>query len=439
MASLINVLRGLASGELPAQEYLERVLHRVLTREQVVHAFAHIDVARARALAEACDKHRRSGGTIGPLHGLPVAVKDTFDTADLRTEAGLPFMANHYAAEDARLVVRIRQAGGFVLGKTVTAEASFAHQGETRNPWNPQHSPGESSAGSAAAIAAGFAHAAIGSQTNDSVIRPAAYCGVVGFKPTQGTLSLEGAFCFSPTLDQAGVFARSALDATAFCAGLVADSKSRPAAHQLAAPPQLGVIVDFPWTSLEPEAAQHFAQIQRVLNGHGARITPVTLPPPYLGANTVHRLIMLHEGSRQLRELQAQFRGQMSIELNDALDEGRRISPATYGESMVRRARLIEGGETLFGELDAIITPAASGPAPARFGTRGDPGYSTLWSLLGMPAITVPTGFSGNALPLGMQIAAPAGADDRLLSVAHWIQATLGASAQSRQRKSESN
>jgi Asp-tRNA(Asn)/Glu-tRNA(Gln) amidotransferase A subunit family amidase len=436
LASLINVLRGLASGELPAQEYLERVLHRVQTREPIVHAFAHIDVARARSLAEACDKHRRSGGTIGPLHGLPVAVKDTFDTTDLRTEAGLPFMANHYASEDAWLVARIRQAGGYVLGKTVTAEASFTHPGETRNPWNPQHSPGGSSAGSAAAIAAGFAHAAIGSQTNDSVIRPAAYCGVVGFKPTQGMLSLDGALRFSPSLDQAGVFARSVLDAAALCAALVTDSESRPAAYELPAPPQLGLITDFPWTSLDAEAAQHLAQVVRVLSSRGARITPITLPPAYLGANSVHRLIMLHEGARQLGELQVQFRGQMSNALNDALDEGRRISPATYGESMVRRARLIEGGAALFGDMDGIITAAASGPAPARFGSHGDPGYSTLWSLLGMPAITVPTGFASNALPLGMQIAAPAAADDRLLSVAHWIQATLGASAQSRQRKS---
>lgn len=436
MASLISVLRGLATGELSAQEYLERVLHRVQTRESVVHAFAHIEVARARALAEACDKHRRSGGTIGPLHGLPVAVKDTFDTTDLRTESGLPFFVNRFAADDARLVVRIRDAGGFVLGKTVTAEASFTHPGETRNPWNPQHSPGGSSAGSAAAIAAGFAHAAIGSQTNDSVIRPAAYCGVVGFKPTQGMLSLDGAFRFSATLDQAGVFTRSALDAAALCAALAAEGVARPAAHELAAPPRLGLIMDFPWTSMDPEAAQHLTQVTRALAGRGARITAVALPPPYLAANAVHRLIMLHEGSRQLRELQAQYRRQMSSELNDALDEGRRISPATYGESMARRARLIEGADAVFGEFDAIVSASASGPAPMRFGNRGDPGYCTLWSLLGIPVITVPTGFSSNALPLGMQIAAPAGADNRLLSVAHWIQAVLGASAQARQRKS---
>lgn len=435
MASLINVLRGLASGELPAHEYIDRVLQRVHTREPVVHAFAHIDVARARALAEACDRLRRSGGAIGPLHGLPVAVKDTFDTTDLRTEWGLPFFANRLAAEDARLVVRIREAGGFVLGKTVTSEASFTHPGETRNPWNPQHSPGGSSAGSAAAIAAGFAHASIGSQTNDSVIRPAAYCGVVGFKPSQGTLALDGALRFSPTLDQAGVFTRSALDAAIFCAALAIDGRPRPSAHELAAPPEIGVIMDFPWTAMETEAAQHLAQVLGVLATRGARIAPLALTPPYHGANTVHRLIMLHEGARQLRELQAQYGGQMSAELNAALDEGRRISPATYGEAMVRRSRLIEGIGALFGDLDVIVSAAAAGPAPARFANRGDAGFSTLWSLLGLPVITVPTGFASNALPLGMQIAGPPGADDRVLSVAHWIQATLGASAQARQRK----
>lgn len=435
MASLISVLRGLASGELSAQEYLERILHRVQTRDPVVHAFSHLDVSRARLLAEACDKHRRSGGTVGPLHGLPVAVKDTFDTTDLRTECGLPFFVNRVAADDARLVVRIRETGGFVLGKTMTSEASFTHPAETCNPWNPQHSPGGSSAGSAAAIAAGFAHAAIGAQTNDSVIRPAAYCGVVGYKPTQGMLSLAGAFRFSPTLDQGGVFSRSAVDAAVFCAALVIEGAVKPQARELAGPPQLGLITDFPWTSMEPDAAQHLSQVMRILIANGARIAPVTLPPPYLAANSVHRLIMLHEGARQMRELQSQYRGQMSNELNDALDEGRRISTATYGESMVRRARLIEGVATLFGQFDAIVSASAGGPAPPRTGNRGDPGYCTLWSLLGVPVITVPTGFSSNALPLGMQIAAPAGEDTRLISVAHWIQATLGASAQSRQRK----
>jgi Asp-tRNA(Asn)/Glu-tRNA(Gln) amidotransferase A subunit family amidase len=426
LASLVNVLRGLANGELTSRLYTERLLERIRARDARVQAFSHIDLARARSIADLCDRYHAQGAVLGALHGLPVAVKDIFDATGLRCEMGLAVFANRQPTEDAQIVARLRHAGGFVLGKTVTTEAAYLKPAETRNPWNLAHTPGGSSSGSAAAVAAGFAHGAIGTQTNGSLIRPAAYCGVVGFKPTAGLMSTKGALHFSPTLDQAGVFARSVADVCALVGPLAEGPSLATPVTALAAPPRLGLIVDFQWTSLEPEARQHLAHIARKLTARGATIQPIELAPRFADANQVHRTIMMHEGARQLRELQDRHRLLLSALLNDALDEGRRISTASYGEALVRRARLAEAIAEVFQSFDAVISPPAAGPAPARLDTTGDPGYCTLWSLLGVPALVVPSGFAMNGLPLGLQIATRAGDDKRLLAVAAWIEAAIG-------------
>lgn len=426
MASLGEVLRALASGALHSLDYTDNLLARVARRDQAIRAFVRIDAPLARNEAYACDQRQATTDELGPLHGLPVGVKDIFDTQGLPTARGSLVYAERRPPSDAVVVQRLRAAGAFVLGKTATTEFAFMSPAETRNPWNLQHTPGGSSAGSAAAVAAGFVHASIGTQTNGSIIRPAAFCGVVGFKPTAGLLPFGGGFCFSPTLDQVGTFARSVADVALFTAPL-AEGEPFPARVDTGiAPPVLGVITDFPWVRLDEEGRGSFlATLQRLARA-GARLQPLELPPAYVDANLVHRTIMLHEGARQHHAVQSEHRARLSRALNEALDEGRRISQPSYGEMLARRAALTEIAADILADCDAVVCPPAPGGAPRRLDVTGDPGFCTLWSLLGVPSITIPTGLTASGVPLGMQFATAAGSDARLLAMAGWAEAVLG-------------
>jgi Asp-tRNA(Asn)/Glu-tRNA(Gln) amidotransferase A subunit family amidase len=426
MATLAEVLRALATGTLPARDYTDRLLARIRAKDGVIRAFARVDPPRALALADGCDTRRANGEDVRPLHGLAVGVKDIFDTVDLPTEMGSPIFAERRPTRDAAMIDRLRAAGAFVLGKTATTELAYMHPAETRNPWNPRHTPGGSSAGSAAAVAAGLVHAAIGTQTNGSVIRPAAFCGVVGFKPTAGLLPTAGAFPFSPTLDQVGTFARTVADVALFTAALVEGETLPPRIDARSRAPVFGVVAGWAWTALEPEAHDHFVAVQKRLAGAGARLIPLEPPPVFGDANLVLRTIMLHEAARLHRDLQLAHRPRLSRELNAGLDEGRVISQATYGEKLARRAVLVDLAADLFAQCDAILSPPVPGPAPRRLDTTGDPGFCTPWSLVGFPAITVPTGLAQNGMPLGVQVAAPPGADASLLRDAAWIESVVG-------------
>lgn len=426
MATLAEVLDALASGGLTARAYVDNLLARIHARDERVRAFVHLDERRAQALADACDSLRKGGATLGALHGLPVGVKDLFDTCDLPAESGCAAFAGNRPMEDAVIVERLKSAGAYVFGKTVTTELAYSHPAITRNPWNSLHTPGGSSAGSAAAVAAGFAHAAIGTQTNGSVIRPAAFCGVVGFKPTQGLLPAGGVRFFSPTLDQVGTFTRSVADAARFAAPLAEGDAIPPTILARERAPALGVLAEFPWTRLEPDAKEHFSATIKRLAVAGAQVQPITLPPAMDEANLVHRTIMLHEAARLNRDLQADHRDQLSAVLNEGLDEGRRTSQSTYGEMLARRAALIERVTDLFEGFDAIVCPPAPGGAPKRLDTTGDPGFCTLWSLVGVPAITLPSGLTDAGLPLGLQIVGRAGDDASLLATAQWVEGLFG-------------
>ena len=242
--------------------------------------------------------------------------------------------------------------------------------------------------------------AAIGTQTNGSVIRPAAFCGVVGFKPTFGLISCAGILQFSETLDQIGTFTRSVADAALLAAQLAEGESITPALGRLERPPRLGALARFPWNDLEPEARMHFEAILDKLRGAGAFIEPVVLPEEFAAAQAVHRTIMMAEAYRNHGERQARERARMSRELNEGLDEGRSIALDAYRDAVAARAVLIERAHDLFDEFDAIVSPPAPGPAPASLRATGDPSFCTLWSLLGVPAIALPSGASRAGLPL---------------------------------------
>jgi amidase len=429
-SDLRTTVRALREGALSARALCESRLERVHATEPTIKAWAALDEQRALALADLCDAARGAArdpaGEPGALHGVPVGVKDIFDTDDLPTEMGSPVFIGNQPRRNAALVGRIIVAGGYALGKTATTEFAFMHPAETRNPWSAAHTPGGSSSGSAAAVAAGHVPVAIGTQTNGSVIRPAAFCGVVGFKPSFDTLPIAGALPFSPTLDQAGVFAPTVADAACFTASLAWAGAIATKIEPLSVAPRIAVLERFPWNKAEPDAAEHLETVMIRLAGAGAMLEKIELPAAFNEAHRVHRAIMLYEGAREHATRQAEHRRVMSSALNAAIDEGLALPHDQYRAALMQRAALIELASDLFEDFDAIASLPAPGAAPARLDATGDPSFCTLWSLLGVPALTLPTGLSGDGLPYGVQLAGRALADYRLLRVAGWCEAVVG-------------
>src|SRR5713101_269741 len=423
---LRGAVQALSGGTLAARAYCESRLARIRSTESRINAWAAIDEARALALADARDAERAQGGDTGALHGVPVGVKDVYDTADLPTEMGSPAFVGNQPGKNAELVARILATGGYALGKTATTEFAYMHPTETRNPWNTRHTPGGSSSGSAAAVAAGHVPVAVGTQTNGSVIRPAAFCGVVGFKPSLDSLPIQGALPFAETLDQVGVFARAVADAAYFAASLAESGTFAPEIEALSRPPKIAVLPRFPWNAAEPGAARHLQVSLKRLADAGTELKTIALPDDFDEAHRVHRTIMLYEGAREHAQRQANHRRVMSAALNAAIDEGLAMSHDDYRSALVTRAALAELALDLFEDCDALASLPAPGAAPERLDVTGDPSFCTLWTLLGFPALTLPTGLSDGGLPYGMQLASSAGGDDRLLRVASWCEAVIG-------------
>jgi Asp-tRNA(Asn)/Glu-tRNA(Gln) amidotransferase A subunit family amidase len=413
----------LADGTLTPSAYADGLLAHIGGTEATLQAWATLDPAHVHACAARLDLVH--GTARGPLHGIPVGVKDIIATAELPTQMGSPVYAGHQPGADAECVARVARAGGYVMGKTITTELAFLHPGPTTNPWNAAHTPGGSSSGSAAAVAAGQVPAAIGTQTNGSVIRPAAFCGVVGFKPSVDAIPFAGTHVFSATLDTLGTFTRTVADA-AWLASVLADpGRIAPAVGARERPPRLAYLADFPWTRVGCDADDTLDAVATRLRLVGAEVIAVVLPDALHEAARVLRTIMLHEAAGNLAPLQDRARGQLSPELNAALDEGRAIDAVAYAHARASRRAMMAAALDWTGHYDAILCPPATGPAPEGLATTGDPACCTLWSLLGFPAITLPVGRAGNGLPLGLQLAAPAGADDALLAVAAWCEAKI--------------
>ncbi|MEO8674042.1 MAG: amidase [Casimicrobiaceae bacterium] len=422
-ARLTDTVRATIAGDLTARALADASLARVAATDAAVEAWAHLDPVRVISRAERCDAV--AAGRRGPLHGIGVGVKDIIDTTDMPTAMGSPIYAGRHPQFDAECVARVQRAGGFVFGKTVTTEFAYFHPGKTKNPWNPRHTPGGSSSGSAAAVAAGQVLCAIGTQTNGSVIRPAAFCGVVGFKPTKDAIPLAGVHIFSATLDQVGTFARDVAGAALLAGVLVDPGRIVAEAKAFSKPPRLAYLADYPWTKIDCDGDDTLDAAATRLRQSGADIVPVEFPAAWRDANLVHRTIMLYEGNAALGSLQRRERDRMSAKLNAALDDGRAIPRADYASALRRRDDAIASFAHWLSGFDAVISPPATGGAPEGLDATGDPAFCTLWSLLGFPAISIPIGLDGKGLPLGMQIVAPAGADNRVLDVAAWCESRL--------------
>jgi Asp-tRNA(Asn)/Glu-tRNA(Gln) amidotransferase A subunit family amidase len=421
--ALIDAAARLRDGRVSARDYAQALLARVRDSDASVDAWAHLD--DAHALGEAARLDRVARDARGPLHGIPVGLKDIIHTRAMPTRMGSRAFDDFVAPDDAACVRRMIAAGAYAFGKTVTTELAFMHPGKTRNPWHREHTPGGSSQGSPAAVALGHVPGALGTQTNGSVIRPAAYCGVVGFKPTLGAIPFDGVNLFSETLDTLGTFTRSVADAAALASPLADAGRIGPSPEKRARAPRLAYLSDFPWTTLACDADDTLDAAATKLRVAGADIVRVSLPDGLREAAAVHRRIMLHEAARNLGPLQARARPVLSATLDAALDEGRAIDAGEYARALAGRRTMIALAADWLSNYDALIAPPAPAGAPRGLDGTGDPSCCTLASLLGAPAITLPIGLDASGLPLGMQLVANPGSDDGLLAIAAWCEDLL--------------
>jgi len=413
-AALIERLR---EGSLTAEALVQACLDRIARDEPRIQAWTWLDPEQALAKARAID----AGGRRGPLFGLPVGVKDIIDTADAPTECGTPLYRGRRPGKDAACVAALRAAGAVMLGKTVTTELAYFGPGPTRNPRDLAHTPGGSSSGSAAAVADCMVPAALGTQTAGSIIRPAAYCGVVGFKPTHGVLSLEGAHPFAPSLDTLGVLVRKVADVAPLLASLGASVRLEFRARQ----PEVGLWRSTQWRHATPAVQDRLEEVARELARAGAAVRDVDLGPEEPALTEVQALIMATEAVRSMGALRERSASSLSPQLRALLDQG-----AAASASQVQSAREIAGrarstATALLGKVDVLLTPSAPGEAPEGLGSTGDPAFNRVVTLLGFPAIGLPAGTGPSGLPLGVQLVGGPGREGALLGVAAWVESRL--------------
>jgi len=413
--------RKLAARELSAEKLLRHCLERIAERESVVHAWTFLDTEAAIKRAQALD----ASASQGLLHGLPIAVKDVFDTFDMPTAYGSPIYAQHRPAGDAACVALARAAGAIVVGKTVTTEFATFHPGPTCNPRNLAHTPGGSSSGSAAAVADAMVPLAFGTQTAGSIIRPAAFCGVVGYKPTYGTLNRVGVKMISDTLDTMGVLARTVSDAALFVAAL-SGRREFAIEHSSANAPRIGLCRTYECDRAQAEMVSAFEDAGKRLRAAGAKIQDTVLPKPFAGLVEAQISVMVTEVAKCLSHEWFVHRDKLSREMVTMIEHGLAVTPERYDAAqrlaIECRAMLAD----VFDGCDVLLVPSASGEAPVGIDATGDPLFNRIWTLLRTPVVNVPCALGPNGLPLGVSVVGPVGADRATLLAADWIQGRIG-------------
>ena len=411
--SALELARGIEAGELTPRDVLERCAEAIAARESEVRAFTVLDLESARRAAE----DRRLPAS--PLRGLPLAFKDIYDTADFPTQYGSPIYAGYQPHADATAVVMARQAGGIAIGKTVTTEFASLVPSVTRNPHNLEHSPGGSSSGSCAAIAAGMVPITFGSQTAGSVVRPASFCGVAGFKPSYRLIPLVGVKDVAWHLDTAGVFGAGVADVAFVAAALTGrdlrvDSKAP-------APPRIALTRTHLWNEASPAMQKGLEAAARVAGAAGAKVSELTLPPIVEQAYAAQFIIQDYETARSLAFEYECHRDKIDPRLRDALETGWRISADDYDAARRSASRGRQVLADCMAEYDVILTPSSPGAAPHGFATTGNAMFNRLWTLMGAPCVNVP-GMSDGGLPLGMQIVGRFGRDRTTLEAALFVE-----------------
>jgi amidase len=418
--SATEIARRIAAGEATAEAVVAACLERIAAREPVVGAWAHLDPAYAVDQARRRDRERPAG----PLHGVPVAVKDIFDTADMPTGMGSAVYAGHQPRVDASAVAIVRAAGAVVLGKTVTTEFAAGDAGKTANPHDPGRTPGGSSSGSAAAVADRMAPVAFGTQTAGSVIRPASYCGAIGFKPTYGAYARAGVKPIAESLDTIGIICRDLDDAELMDAVLTgrAPAPARPLDHA----PRIALCRTHHWPAAEPATVAAVEDAAGNLARAGASVDSLALPEEFATLGEAHRIIMEFEAARALFSEWHDHRDRLGVQIRDRIERGLATAHADYLDAQRRAEAARKRLRSVIEPYDAVLTPSAAGEAPAGLAETGDRRFQSSWTLLHLPCVTIPTHRGPAGLPVGVQLVGHPGRDAALLATARWVQDGLG-------------
>ncbi len=409
--------RAIDDGTLTCEALIRACLERIEEREGELHAWSYVAAEAALAQARALDRH--SGG--GPLKGIPIGVKDIIDTDDMPTSYGSQIYAGHRPARDASCVALARSAGAIILGKTVTTEFAYYSPGPTGNPHNPAHTPGGSSSGSAAAVAAGMVPLAFGTQTAGSVIRPAAFCGCVGYKPSFGLLDLTGIRPIAASLDTLGVLAGTVSDA-AFLVSILA---GRPTLRVEAVRPRIGFCRPPDWAVAEPAMQARMEDVADLLRRAGSPMTELQLPPLFEQLGEAQKTIMAFEAARSNHPEIRSHANSVSQQMHSLVETGMSINAGRYDAAKGQSAAGLAAIKEVMADIDVLLTLAAPGAAPAGLSATGDPVFNRIWTLLGLPCIGLPCGKDRQGLPLAVQLVGRPMADQQLLASATWIEQAL--------------
>ncbi|MBC8338242.1 MAG: amidase [Alphaproteobacteria bacterium] len=429
--SAAEAIEKIRDGEITSEELVQACLDRIEQVDGDIEAWAHLNPDFALEQARFRDKQRADGKALGPLHGIPVGVKDIFDSEGYPTENGTTLDSGRQPYMDCRVITLLLEAGAVLMGKTVTTELAVFGPGKTKNPHNPAHTPGGSSSGSAAAVASYMVPLAVGSQTNGSTIRPASFCGIVGFKPTHGLIPRTGVLCQSPPLDTIGTFARSIEDVALVTETLAAydpgDSDTRPHAR----PPLAAVAMDEPpmepvlafsktpvWDQADESTQDAFGELVDVL---GDECSELFLPEAFNQVVEMHNNVMCADLAKNFAGYYERSKDDLTDRLCAMIEEGQKVTAVDYNRAMDLRAELNLELDALFENYDAIIVPATPGEAPAGLDATGSPIFNTLWTFCGTPAVSLPLMEGPNGLPLGVQLVGQRGDDARLLRTATWL------------------
>jgi amidase len=415
----------IAAGHLRSEELVRACLEHIEAREPEVAAWQSIDPEAAITQARLCDREReRNGKSLGLLHGVPVAFKDVVDTADLPTTYGSAIYRDHRPTHDAACVTLSRRAGAVIMGKTVTTEFAARHPGKTSNPHDRTRTPGGSSSGSAAAVADHMVPLATGTQTVGSMIRPAAYCGIYGYKPSFGLLSFVGIKHLSETFDTLGLVARSLDDLALFRAALLGLTKHTPPSAP-SDPPRIALCRTPMWDKANAETHSLIEDAAHALDKAGARVEEVTLADDFTAAEEIIWSIVHFEMGRNFAEEYLRHRDGLSGWTRATIEAAQDTPLAHYLEWLGEVERLRGLMREPLASFDAVMTPAAPGPAPKGLTNTGPPTFQAPWHLLQMPAVSLPAFVSSEGMPIGLQLVGQRHADHHLLDVARWVERKL--------------
>ena len=427
----VNIVQSLKKGEFTCEELVKNYINHINKYEKNIEAWEFFDETLILKQAKKLDQDHQSGKVHGDLHGVPVGIKDIFDTENMPTSDGTEIHKENPSWNDCTVVSKLKQAGAIIMGKTVTTELAYYSPGKTKNPHDPTRTPGGSSSGSAAAVASHMVPLAIGSQTNGSVIRPASYCGVVGYKPTKGLISRHLVLQISRALDQIGVFSNTLEDAALISEQLFGYDKQDPDTSLSAKPKLLDATKQKPpvepifayiklpfMDELDEDAKKGFEEIKDELKG---KIDEIELPEGFVDIPEWHKVIMESDMARSFSSEYTKSKHKLSNNIIEAIERGMKYTAVEYNNALSKIDAANIYFKQFFYDYDAILTPSASGEAPKGLKSTGNPIFCTIWTFCGMPCISLPLLQGNNGLPIGVQLVSSLFDDERLFRNASWL------------------